>query len=683
MNKLFFASILSAALTLPGVAHAGEKTYTVTTPNLSFEVDSKGNSAAFVITGNEEKASRGADFWRLILDDGDRTEIPVLSSMQQGKVSSHDGNITIKYDKLVSEYGDTYPIEFTVEVDKEGNLIRFTSIIDNKDAKVRVNECFCPLADFTSLCGKKADDKMFLPHGLGRRIENPWKALEDMVPTYYKHDENETYLHLHYPRASMGWFGVQSGDKFLYISRPDDKFRHCFMTVRHRIHGDNLMFGVDHFPMARPGEKFTEPSTVIGLLDGDWRSGADIYREWADNNFFKVQPKADWVKNMAGWQRIIMRSQYGENYFKPEDLPQVYLNGAKHGLNTLFIFAWWKEGMDRGYPEYNEPYPGAFKALSENIKKIQDMGGHVVLECNCHFLDPHGEFYRKYGDLVKIIDINGNEVRPSFVYHGRGELRGTYGAVQFPLVCAGTQMWRDQVVSQLKMMGDLGADCVFADCYGGCPYQPCFNTRHEHGNRIDEEWIAHRKFFDQALDYCNSANKVLSAEVVTDIAAAYTQMIHGLVNVDFKLRGDAYPAMFRYTFPEVITTCRNILSSDGEFDKQLKYALTSGVRLDAQLWVCRADITSDPKYAEMAKFYTDTLNKYSRFFYDGKFTVIDNSELPKLVKRGEYLSADGKEVMRVLYNASTKSADACGIVLAPDEMKFEIFDADAYRREKS
>lgn len=654
--------------------------YTLTTNNLSFEVNNKANQSAFVIAGKAEVASRNADFWRLMLDDGMRTEIPVYSSMQKGKVTQKGDKLIIEYDQLVSEYGDTYPISLTVIVEKENDLLKFTPVIKNQTKDTRVNECYCPLADFTELCGDKKTDALYLPDGLGKKVNNPWKALEDKTPSYYSHDERETFLHLHYPRATMGWYGVQSGNKFLYVARTDDQFRHCFLTIRHKIHGNNLMFGVEHFPMAQPGEELIEPSTVIGLLDGDWRSGADRYRAWADKNFFKVQPKADWVKNLTGWQRIIMRSQYGEDYYKAEDLPEVYRKGAKYGIHTLFLFAWWKAGMDRGYPNYEEPYPGAFKILSENIKKVQEMGGRVILECNCHFLDPKSDFYREHGDLVKILDINGNEYRPAFVYYGRGEFRETYGAVQFPIVCAGTELWRNQVLSQLKMMRDLGADCVFADCYGGCPYQPCFNTKHEHGNRVDEEWISHRKFFRSAADYCKESGKVFATEVVTDIAASYTQFIHGLVNVNFKINSDAFPQMFRYTFPEVITTERNIYSSDGDFAKQLKFALTTGVRLDAQLWVCRADLSKDEKYADAIKFYTDHLNKYSEFFYDGKYTVIDDSSLPYYIKRGEFLSADGKRVMRILYNASNKSVDAYGMTLAPDEMKFEIFNSLEYRK---
>lgn len=658
-----------------GIAKAD---YSVKTPDLSFEVNDSANKAAFIITGHEKSASRESDFWRLILDDGAKTEIPVYSSMQHGTVKKKGKGLEIKYDSLISEYGETYPISFSIIVDKEDNLLSFTPTIENRTADVRVNECFCPLADFTSLVGQKDEDMLYVPDGLGRRIKNPWRAMEEKGPAFYQHDEKETLLHYHYPRATMGWYGIQSGDKFLYVARTDPEMRHCFLTIRHKIQGNNLLLGIDHFPMAKPGEKITEPTTMVGLLNGDWRSGADLYRKWADKNFFTVQPKADWVKDMTGWQRIIIRSQYGEDYYKPSDLPEIYKEGAKYGINTLFLFAWWKDGMDRGYPVYEEPYPGAFKDLAENIKKVQDMGGRVILECNCHFLDPQSNYYKEKGDYLKIIDINGNEVRPSFVYYGRGEFRETYGAVQFPIVCAGTEMWRNQVLSQLKMMGDMGADCVFADCYGGCPYQPCFNDRHEHGNRVDEEWTGHRKFFKEALDYCNKENKVLGTEVVTDIAAAYTQFVHGLVNADFKTTGNAFPAMFRYTFPEVITTERNIYSSLGDFDKQLKYALTQGVRLDAQLWVCRADIGKDKKYAEAIKQYTDSLNKYSDFFFDGRYTVIDDSLLPNHIKRGEYYNADGSKILRVLYNSSSRPATVAGTELAPDEILFEIFDKTSY-----
>ena len=653
------------------------------TAHLRFEIEEDGANAGFILDGNTEKAAVGSDFWRLILDDGLRTEIPIRSSKQRGKATLADGVLTVTYDRLVSDYGDPYDILFRVTAVVEDGLLKFTPYLENHTADVRINECFCPLADFESLCGDKEKDILYLPHGLGKRNENPWGLLESMTGAYYSHDTTEIFLHLHYPRASMGWFGIESGAHFLYVARYDEKMRHCFMTVRQRIHAEplNLMLGFDHFPMARPGEALELPSTVIGLLDGDWRTAARRYRAWADKTFFKVQPKAKWVEELTGWQRIILRSQYGEDYYTAKDLPRIYEAGAKYGIHTLFLFAWWREGMDRAYPIYKEPYKGAFDELRENILKVQQMGGRVILECNCHFLDPQGEYYKQFGDEVKILDINGNEVRPAFVYPGMGEFRVTYGAKQFPLCCAGTARWRNQVLSQLKQMRELEADCLFADCYGGTPYQPCFNDRHEHGARVDEEWISHRKFFDSAVEYCKEENRVFAAEVVTDLAAAYTQFLHGLVNVDFKVKSDAFPALFRYTFPEVITTERGIRSEEGDFDRQLKCALVTGVRLDAELYVCRADLSRSPKYAAEIGNYTAVLNKYADFMLRGRFTVIDTSPLPYYIKRGEYYSADGKKVLRILYNAAKETTESvCGVTLAPDEMRFDVFDRDEYEK---
>lgn len=68
----------------------------------------------------------------------------------------------------------------------------------------------------------------------------------------YLHNEYETSWRLHYPQCSMCWLGIESGDKFLYVARLNEQIRACFLTVRHTIHGDDLMPCVVHLPMARP-----------------------------------------------------------------------------------------------------------------------------------------------------------------------------------------------------------------------------------------------------------------------------------------------------------------------------------------------------------------------------------------------------------------------------------------------
>ena len=670
--------ILIATLCLLSCVGIHGRDFSVKAGRLDFTIGSDARGAAYVIDGKKADAVTDAEFWRLILDDGQKKEIPVLSNMQKGRVSREGSALVIRYDSLLSEYGDTYPVRFTVRINEENGMLRFSPSVENLDTKVRVNECFCPMADFNTLAGPKDKDVLYWPQGPGARYKDPWQLMEDKAPAYYSHDERETFMNLVYPRASMSWFGVQSGDGFLYVARYDEDMRLCFLSVRHRIHDDNLTFSIDHWPMAKPGEKLELPSSVVGFIDGDWRDGAKIYRRWADASFFKAPQVDPWVRRLTGFQRIIMRSQYGEDYYTPKDLPAMYKAGAKYGIHTLFLFAWWKGGMDRDYPYYEEAYPGAFKDLADNIKKVQEMGGRVILECNCHFLDPQVDYYEKFGHEVEILDINGDPLAKYFVYNGRGELREKLGQKMFYLACTGTQRWRDQLMSQIRLLDSMGADCLFADCFGFCPYQPCFNTRHDHGNRVDQEWIYHRMFFGEASDLAYSHGKAFATEGVTDIAGVYTQFMHGNIAADYKIKTDDYPQMFAYTFPELIFTERNIYSSEGRFDRQLRNALTMGARLDAQLWVCRADISKDPKYAAMIGWYTRNLNKYGDFYYDGRFTVIDTSELPYYIKRTEWLSADGKRVMRVLYNASDKESATCGVTLGPDEVRYDIFETEKY-----
>lgn len=652
----------------------------LSTKLLDFEINEQANKASFIIRGREEEASTNADFWRLILDDGFRTEIGVFSHAQTGRITQNELGLKVEYDKLLSAYGDEYDVRFSIQIEAKDDLFHFTPYIENNEYGLRVNECFCPLADFTNLYGEKSKDKLYMPEGLGTRIDDPWMFLKNMTKEYYRHNEEEVFYHLPYPRASMSWFGVESNGHFLYVARYDEKMRYCFLTMRQKIHSEptNFMVGVDHMPMAKFGEKIEIATSVIGILEGDFRSGADRYKSWANSTFYRVPQKAPWVETMTGWQRVIMRSQYGEDYYTADDLPAMYQAGAKYGIHTLFLFGWWKEGMDQMYPDYTEPYPGAYEKLRENIKKVRDMGGRVILEMNCHFLDPKSEYYKKYGDEVKILDINGNEFRPSFVmggfvYPGAGEFRMRFGSKVFPIVCSCTERWREQLMDQLKLMQTTEPDCLFMDCYGACPYEPCFNTLHEHGNRVDEEWIGHRKMFAAAEEYAAENHTVLATEVVTDIAASYNQFVHGLENVSLEPSSKAWPQMFRYTFPEVITTSRGLRHAEDSFRKQFKWSLAMGLRLDGELYVCRRTIDNDPNYAEVIGEYTATLNKYSDYMMTGTFTVLDHSDIPNCVKRAEYIHADGKSVLRVLYNISDETVELKDVTLAPDEMRFDIY----------
>ncbi|NLS93749.1 MAG: hypothetical protein GXX96_16435 [Planctomycetaceae bacterium] len=649
--------------------------YSLVTPNMAFEINADATGARFVFPRN---TATGKDFWRLILDDGAQTEIPVFSHDQKGKAVLKGNVLSVDYDRVVSADGRVYEVSVSLRIEKEEDLLAFTPTISNH-AAVRVNECFAPLVSFNGLVGEKAKDVLYMPRSLGQRSPNPWAKMESFTPLDYLHNGCETSWHLHYPQCSMCWLGIESGGKFLYLSRPDREIRACFLTVRHSIHGDDLMPGIVHFPMVRRNEAVSFAPTVVGLLDGDWRAGAKRYRAWADATFFHVVPKASWVKNLAGWQRIVLKSQTGEDNYRFRDLPAMYEAGHKYGIDTLFLFAWWKEGMDRAYPKYEEPYPGAWAELRANIAEVRRRGGRVILECNCHMIDPASDFYRIHGKDVLIRTINGDEYRPAFVYPGFGEFRAQYGERPFPVACSCTALWRDTVYSQLELMQNtFDPDCLFVDCYGAAPTQPCFDAAHEHGPRIDREWTGRRKFYDRAVAYTTHVGKPLATEIVTDIAASYTQFIHsGLGFADLSPKSEQFPALFRYTFPEVIVSNRGVRNAEGDFAKKLRNALVYGIRYDAELNVCRRTIDTCPAYAEVIGRCVRKMQKYPAFYFDGRFTVRDTSPLPGGVVRGEFLDASGTRILTVLHNVGSQPAEVAGRKLPAGHLSFDVQQVSA------
>ena len=85
------------------------------------------------------------------------------------------------------------------------------------------------------------------------------------------------------------------------------------------------------------------------------------------------------------------------------------------------------------------------------------------------------------------------------------------GARVFAAPCTGTKLWRDTLFSNVKLMHDaIDPDCLFLDCFGAFPTCPCFNDAHEHGPRVDHEWIFRRQFYGNAADYCDRVGRTLA-----------------------------------------------------------------------------------------------------------------------------------------------------------------------------
>lgn len=638
---------------------------------LKLEINETANRIRWSCEGTPLCNRPEADLWRLMADDGYYIEMQIKSSEQTGSVV-RQGNVTIlHYDSLVTDFGRRLDIELTVRITELEDRLVFDSEIDNRDPLARANELECPYVELSRLCGERRDDLLIRPRGLGERIADPWTALESAHTEYMSSDYYDIKATLVYPRpATMSWVGIQSADKFLYVGRHDERARACCIlnSIAPRGSADKyLASAICQYPFVRPGERLSTAPVVVTLGEGDWRIGSDIYGEFARSSFYTPVTPRDWVVNMTGWQRVILRHQFGEIFWKYEDLPRLYLEGRRCGLDTLLVFGWWRGRFDNGYPHYEpDDELGGEQGLRDAIAEVRRLGGHVILYNNGILIDKKSDFYREHAAEAVRIDIDGNEYEDHYKFENNGTVLRNYGYKSFVDACQATDAWREVLVANGRQKLSFSPDSIFFDQIGGRS-KLCFNSAHKHGYRPDDEMYYRRENLRELRAICGP-EQALGTECIGDATSCLVDYIHGC---DF---GNSYrmlknsptrtqfPQMFRRTFPEIIMSNRHIHDCREGFRDDLNHAFITGCRFDVAIYRCRkVGVAGEPAYEEHLGRLLALKEKYHKFFYGGRFVCDTDLALPAGVKYYEYLAADGERMFAVWNDSRVQqSFDICG-----------------------
>ncbi len=620
---------------------------------LQYRYDPNSRRLLFSADGFTPAFCETADFWRLHLDYCDiekNRELGVYSHSQTpASVTVEDGVTTITYRSLVAEDGITYPIGLTCTIREIDGELDFVAEIDNRSA-VRVNELQYPVAEFHRIADDFANDTFYAPAGLGMRVPNPLAIAQKAHTEYMAADYKNSWRNFAYPGGlSMPWFGIQSGGHYIAMTRRDTEA--CRITTFALGTGPReektprLVMAVNSYPAVVPGEKMTLGHYRISVSDRDWRDVADAYRKWSNETW--LAPRIDEngrlitknsIRHLKGWQRIIMKHQYGEIYHKYADLPRLYAEGARYGIQMILLFGWWKEGMDNGYPGYEpDEALGGADALRAAIREINEKGGQVVLYANGQLIDTATDYYKTEGWKYTKKNIEKSEYREFYRFGNNGSLLRVSGLKTFCMGCFGTEGWRSKLREIKNKHLSLGSNGTFFDQFSCCFYL-CFDDSHDHGRRIDLDP-------QQRVDIIREIRESLrddewfGSEWVLDRISTLLDFTHGC-GAAMAYKPDAYPNIFRYTFPEIIVSNRHAHDEKPIWRKELNYAFIHGMIFDVGLYRCRAHSIEDfPNYAAQLARLNALREQYCAFFVDGRFDL-PSIELPKGIWGAEYTLGD-------------------------------------------
>ncbi|MBE5777053.1 MAG: hypothetical protein E7326_06055 [Clostridiales bacterium] len=593
---------------------------------------------------------KNGDYWRLHLDEcvwGGNREIGVYSHAQkEPRVTQEGDTLTAVYDTVVDEKGTEHNIALTLCATVAEGKVHYSATIDNK-SRVRVNELQYPLFQVEKLAGDLENDVLVMSRGLGQKVRNPHGDAMSKHTEYMAADYDGVLRMIEYPgEITMPFLGFETGDVYFYLGAHFNEWRKfCLITGCEARNSSDKYFltGVATYPVVESGEKVCYEGFTAALFEKDWRKGVDYYRAWAESTWLKPLEKKDSVKQLQGWQRIIMKHQYGEIYHTYDDLPRLYEEGAKYGINMILLFAWWEEGMDAGYPNYrpDERMGGAAK-LTAAIQKINEMGGRVILYANGHLIDLATDYYKTEGYKYTMKGIDGSEYQDFYKFSNSGTLL-KFGHKAFAMGCFGTKEWPDKVREIEKRHLALGSNGTFFDQLG-CAFHLCFDKTHSHGNRIDlDPELRWQVIMDMRKEL--GEDQWFGTEWPSDRISPMIDFTHGC-GFAMQYTEDSYPHIFRYAFPEVTVTNRFLHDEQEDWEKHLNYAFVHGLIYDVALYRCRAkSIEECPNLAAYMKKLIDMRKEYLPFFTDGKYDV-PALDMPEKVW-GATFTLNGKTIQTV------------------------------------
>lgn len=564
--------LIAACTTLAFLAHefglaAEDATLRIQGPKGELIVDASGISLTPSIASCPATRAKGEPAWTLSLEKDCLPPIQgnpvVLTDREQSvKRETTPAGICLTYDCL-TDGKQSWPVSLKLDIHRKGDAFEVTGEIVNKAKGWLVCGFTGPMLD-----GIQADlsaHPVLLPDGFGRRVNRvpaekgksaPWQACGKCF------EVSSCYPSC---QGSMQWCAFAGAQGGFYLGCHDAA--RGAKTFRVRYNPDDEQFGlaIEHRFFCAASKTWALPPTVFLPYEGTWHVAARYYRDWVDSAMPLREPPA-WARNASGWLLCILKQQNGEVLWDYPSLEQLCDVADQRGLDIVGLFGWAHGGHDHLYPDYHpDPKMGGEDALRHALKEMRRRGKRSILYANGQLMERDTEFWKTQGKDLAVIGRNG--VSSQETWH---KYKNT-PAHHFDLGCLAAQGWYDRMLSLALQANDLGADGILYDQLGMTGPMACYATGHGHPSPSMVYAGERSGFLRRIVEHMKTVNPdfVVMTEGMHDGFLNSVSLFHGCVLGTFqvssaeiltRLHADsvsaAFPEMFRYTFPEVMSTIR-------------------------------------------------------------------------------------------------------------------------------
>ena len=640
MKVKIYLFVLISSLSISPFGVFSQSDFSLTNEKISIQIDNLGNLVSLKNNLTEHNYASGKPLWRMYFDTNIRKDNEIFAKDNKPVVKKEGNQILILYETLKIK-NETVKISLILKVSLKENQVLFASELKNNEAHSIIRELQYPLVANVQL---PSDHQLLTTFWGGQLYKDPKKQIKAAnagFPPYYSPSQYFLQMDQKYPQGlASNCFAFVGKSEGIYFGSHDKTFEDTGHGLRlypsKKFVFDELEAGFYKYPNCLYGKKWTCEANVVAPYSGTWHQTSKLYRNWA-NTWWKHREETSWVKEMKGWQRIILKHQYGETFFPYSDIStKIKRVGDGVGINTAFIFGWWKGGMDNDNPNYiADVEQGGESALKKQIADFQKNDGKVLWYYNGRLIDKASDYYKSGGGKeVTIRDNTGSEVSDNYKFRGPGTFTGSYDSRTFAVADLRKPAWKKKLFEMADQTIRLGANSVFYDQLGGGDQSswdlstefpvPNLRTIADKANLLNEI----HNYIDT-----KDQNLALGIEILTDYTASQADYVHArygateVLNSDYEATGEKprttnFIDWFRYTFPEIILSDRDI-RDDTDIERRVNHTVLKGLRNDVEIYRCRALIDETPHYQEYLTEINQLKERFKEFLLLGKYMDTD------------------------------------------------------------
>ena len=532
------------------------------------KIDSKGNltiSQGKVVHLNKSLSQ----LWTITLKNSENGKETELLPGKEIKTEKRGGTIVLsKENFLVGQTTVPVKAEFTISV--KNDAFCFSGHVNNNSGEWIIKEVRYPNLSGTVVNEK--DTKIYWPMSMGECYDNPksFGSRKSIYPGTW---------------GSMPWFSINSQENGLYIGCHDPErgrkdFRLQFDTEK-SFHA-NITF---------PGyqAEFTIPDVIVKPYKGSWHNASNYYRAWFDEHF-KLPEVSPWIRENSGLMMVIFKQQNGNIMWRYNDIDRICDIAEKLNFKLIGLWGWGVGGHDRLYPNFvPDNAMGGRKELEAAIERAHQRGFKVIMYTNGNIMDTSTDFYTYNGIETAHLNEKMELNFESFIKYNY------ITPVVLTRGCPGSKVWRKAIEDAASNVQSYGADAVHVDQVGVKSAFLCHSTHHDHELPQDAFTKYRVKMMHDIREKLkkNNPDFLLMTEGTTDLLLTEVDVFHGL-GPGSVITDNAFPSLFRYTFPESIIIQLNAIPMLPRYDAN--YAAIYGIRHEI---MCRYE--ADAEYLATGK----------------------------------------------------------------------------------